>query len=305
MWVTANRLDRLHVRTEAAWVALEGALSRRVAAARTAVAAGAFPAQTSAALRRLTALADRADRAHRADAENDLTRALAELPPIASTELATELADAGERVALARRFYNDAVRDTRALRAARFTRWFRLAGRATLPDYFEIADPALAPPVHRVAARVVLFDDTDRVLLFTTNDSGRSVWFPPGGGVEGTETLAETALRELHEETGLVLPQLSLGGPVWTRTARFPFAGTIYEQDEVYFAARVQAAFEPDTSGFTDLERTVIAGGRWWTRAELAAPEGTVYPVELAARMAEARAAAQDPARRVEATRIE
>ena len=30
LWITANRLDRLHVRTEAAWFALEGALSRRV-----------------------------------------------------------------------------------------------------------------------------------------------------------------------------------------------------------------------------------------------------------------------------------
>ena len=305
MWVTANRLDRLHVRTEAAWVALEGALSRRVAATRTAVAAGAFPPRTSASLRRLTALADRADRGHRADAENDLTRALAELPPLASTELATELADAGERVALARRFYNDAVRDTRALRTARFTRWFRLAGRAALPDYFEIADPATAPPVHRVAARVVLFDDTDRVLLFTTNDSGRSVWFPPGGGVEGNETLAETALRELHEETGLVLPKIALAGPVWARTARFPFAGTIYEQDEVYFAARVDHAFEPDTTGFTEMERKLIAGGRWWTRADLATPGDTVYPLGLAARLGEAWAAASDPGREVVMTRID
>ena len=247
MWVTANRLDRLHVRTEAAWVALEGALSRRVAAIRTAVAAGAFPPQTSVSWRRLTALADRADRAHRADAENDLTRALAELPPLASTELATELADAGERVALARRFYNDAVRDTRALRAARFTRWFRLAGRAALPDYFEIAD---RPWPHRCTGwRPGWCSSMTRTgcCCSPPTTAAAASGSLPAAGVEGSETLAETALRELHEETGLVLPKVALAGPVWARTARFPFAGAIYEQDEVYFAARVDHAFEPDT----------------------------------------------------------
>ena len=49
---------------------------------------------------------------------------------------------------LARRFYNDAVRDTRALRAVLFTRIFGLAGRAALPDYFEIAE---YPAPHRPA----------------------------------------------------------------------------------------------------------------------------------------------------------
>ena len=91
-------------------------------------------------LRRLADVADRADRAHRADAENDLSRALSAIPAASDPDLAAELADAGERVVLARRFYNDAVRDTRALRAVLFTRIFGLAGRAALPDYFEIAE---------------------------------------------------------------------------------------------------------------------------------------------------------------------
>ena len=40
LWITANRLDRLHVRTEAAWSALEGALARRIVATRAVAAAG-------------------------------------------------------------------------------------------------------------------------------------------------------------------------------------------------------------------------------------------------------------------------
>lgn len=139
LWITANRLDRLHVRTEAAWSALEGALARRVVAARAVAAAGGLPVAQATALRQVADTADRADRAHRADAENDLSRALSLLPPCGE-DLAAELTDAAERVLLARRFYNDAVRDTRALRAVWFTRIFGLAGRAALPEYFEIAE---------------------------------------------------------------------------------------------------------------------------------------------------------------------
>ena len=140
LWMTANRLDRLHVRTEAAWSALEGALARRIVATRAVAAAGGLDHPQSDQLRRLADVADHADRAHRADAENDLSRALSTIPAASEPELAAELADAGERVVLARRFYNDAVRDTRALRAVLFTRVFGLAGRAAMPDYFEIAE---------------------------------------------------------------------------------------------------------------------------------------------------------------------
>ncbi len=59
---------------------------------------------------------------------------------------ADELSDAEERVVLARRVYNDAVRDTLALRHRRAVRWFRLAGTAARPDYFEIAEPDPHPP---------------------------------------------------------------------------------------------------------------------------------------------------------------
>ena len=44
LWITANRLDRLHVRTEAAWSALEGALARRIVATRAVAAAGGLAA---------------------------------------------------------------------------------------------------------------------------------------------------------------------------------------------------------------------------------------------------------------------
>ncbi len=55
-------------------------------------------------------------------------------------ETRTELAESAMRVMIARRFYNDAVRDTRTLRARRMPRLLRLAGHRSLPRFFDIDD---------------------------------------------------------------------------------------------------------------------------------------------------------------------
>lgn len=137
----ANRLDRLHVRTDAGWAALDAALARRAVVARAVAASGAAGALADA----VHAAADRAESAPRGDreaAENALTRLLSQvdrsaLPPA----LARELADAEQRTMIARRVHNDAVRDTLSLRRRRKVRYFRLAGSAAAPEYFEIAEP--------------------------------------------------------------------------------------------------------------------------------------------------------------------
>lgn len=312
LWLTANRLDRLHVRTEAAWAALEGALSRRVVAARALAAAGGLPPERAALLRGLARQADIADRSRRADAENDLSRSLAGLPTGVPEDLLGELADAQERLTLARRFYNDAVRDTKALRQAQFTRFFRLAGSAAMPEYFEIAEfhpqpvePATVPtgsttglmtataPTARRSGRVVLLDDRHRVLLFHGHDPGRpgapGFWFTPGGGVEPGEDEAVCALRELREETGLVATADDLVGPVWVRRVNFEFMGEALVAEETFFALQVHGDGElaVDTSGFTELERDTVDRYRWWSAAELADTEDLVYPQKLAARLGE------------------
>lgn len=137
----ATRLDRLHVRTDAAWAALDAALSRRARAVdalgRSAPGAGGGRGAVHTAVE----VALRAAPGLRADAENELGRALAVLD-LAGVDDAQvgELAEAQQRVAIARRVYNDAVRDTLALRSQRLVRWLHLAGTAPLPRYFDIAE---------------------------------------------------------------------------------------------------------------------------------------------------------------------
>ncbi|MDI5978808.1 NUDIX hydrolase [Amycolatopsis magusensis] len=141
---TANRLDRLHVRTDACWAALDAALARRAVVARAVAAAGDQSDTRATRLREAAARAEGASRAEREAEENELTRLLSEVDrSVLPTGLADELDDAGHRVVIARRVHNDAVRDTLALRRRRKVRYFKLAGTAPQPEYFEIAEPDL------------------------------------------------------------------------------------------------------------------------------------------------------------------
>jgi hypothetical protein len=139
-YLTANRLDRLHVRYDMSWQALDAALARRAVVAR-AIAADLGP--SGAALAGLADAAERSARPAREAGENELSGALSQVDfDTVRPALAAELAEAESRVMLARRFHNDAVRDTLALRERRPVRWLRLGGHAALPGYFEIAEPA-------------------------------------------------------------------------------------------------------------------------------------------------------------------
>ncbi len=143
-----------------------------------------------------------------------------------------------------------------------------------------MSEPAIAP-TERLAARVLLLDDQDRLLLFGGVDPhvpDVHFWFTPGGGVDPGETLHETALRELREETGCT--DVELSAPVWSRSAEFSFEGESIRARETFFVARV-AQWEVDTRGFTDLELRAVDAHRWWTLPELLDTTETIYPTAL------------------------
>lgn len=319
---TAHRLDRLHVRYDLSWQALDGALARRAVVAR-AVAVDAYGAGPEG--RRLASLADTAEKANRSGreaAENELSGALALVDPVSlPVALVAELADAEARVTLARRFHNDAVRDTLALRERPAVRLLRLGGTAALPSYFEIAEQAdrdVGVVNRRTSARVVLLDEGGAVLLFCGSDPARPDasdgpaprwWFTVGGAVQPGETLIEAAVRELSEETGLRASPIEMIGPVWRRDAVIDFNGSVIRSEEMFFVHRT-GRFEPIATGRTALERRYIHGHRWCDATmidELVAEGETVYPLQLGELLSEANALAEargvEPQRQLQSIR--
>src|SRR3954465_7901358 len=110
--------------------------------------------------------------------------------------------------------------------------------------------------VERRAARVLLNRGEGRVLLFRGHDPHRpdqgSWWFTVGGGVDEGETMRDAAVRELFEESGLVMAGDDRAGPVHAASAEFSIADTFYRQDNEFYVARVPS-HDVVTGGVTPL----------------------------------------------------
>jgi hypothetical protein len=153
---TAQRLDRLHARVDAAGAAFDAQLRRRSAAATS------FASDVSLDTALVDALVDASQQAQRVTGlghdrevvEHGVTRALGWVVAKAPESLTTpspaamELHDEALRASFARSFYNDTVRDALVVRDRRIVRWLGLAGHAPHPAYFEMDDEEL--PVSRI-----------------------------------------------------------------------------------------------------------------------------------------------------------
>ena len=146
-WVawTLTRLGRLEARVDRAWTALDTQLRRRAALAAELARdhAGALGEERAARLAAVVREVRDPRAGDRELAENALGRALRELPgdlPGVPAALRADLEGTATRIGLARRFYNDAVRDTAALRTRRLPGLLRLHASRPLPRFFDIED---------------------------------------------------------------------------------------------------------------------------------------------------------------------
>jgi 8-oxo-dGTP pyrophosphatase MutT (NUDIX family) len=138
--------------------------------------------------------------------------------------------------------------------------------------------------VHRPSARTIVLNPDGRVLPFQVDDpfdSKPPVWITPGGGVEDDEEIVEAACRELKEESGLVVGPADLGRLVAVTRGEWELRGELLYSEDWYFALRT-TTFEPDDTDWTDLERDLQCGWKWWTAAELDGTSEVDLPAGLA-----------------------
>jgi 8-oxo-dGTP diphosphatase len=120
-----------------------------------------------------------------------------------------------------------------------------------------------------IGAAAAVFDEAGRVLL-VRHTYGRFNWELPGGASEPGETFAETALRELKEETGLLGEAKSL-------------VAVYYKQEDdshhVVFRCEVSDGVAPTPSS------PEISACSFWPPSELPRPisDFTVQRIEQAA----------------------
>ena len=133
----------------------------------------------------------------------------------------------------------------------------------------------------RPAARLLLLDPEHRLLMFRfAADDRPPFWATAGGGCDPGESYEAAARRELMEETGF---DLDPGPQVARREVEFiTLEGDAVFADERYFLIRT-ATTEIATHGHTELEQRVMAGWRWFTRAELADWPETIFPKDIVA----------------------
>jgi 8-oxo-dGTP diphosphatase len=134
----------------------------------------------------------------------------------------------------------------------------------------------------RKAARLIVIDSSDRVLLFGhVGNDGAMFWAPPGGGLEPGESFEEAAAREATEELGVEHAQLTR---LWTGRASFLFGGRMIDQEEQFFRLEYAGGDLFRGTEATHLSEGILKA-RWWTIDEIQRTTERVFPEDLGAQL--------------------
>ena len=169
-------------------------------------------------------------------------------------------------------------------------------------NYFPHSDPNRPPKVkkqhrpvnpesvdhvkHRETARIVVKNPLGDILLMNTHwDPGTGLpprWLTPGGGIDPGESVLEAAVRELFEETGLVIAPEALGELLGEIAFRVDWVNGQYETGIAYFYQLVvETDFAPSNANWTTDEHRDVIEWRWWNLQSLIASGELVGPPGL------------------------
>ncbi|MBF4163036.1 NUDIX hydrolase [Nocardioides acrostichi] len=130
----------------------------------------------------------------------------------------------------------------------------------------------MSEPILRITARVLPVSERGEVLLLCDQDPGHPGdlrWGTIGGAVDPGESLPEAGVREMFEETGVVVDAGALVGPVHQDRLEFSYDGTRYLGDSTFFAVPLARDVEVSFAHLEPAEVGNVLEARWWRPADV------------------------------------
>ena len=107
-------------------------------------------------------------------------------------------------------------------------------------------------------------------------------WELPGGGIAPQEGIAEAAVREVREETGIRILLSDVGEPLWHREVLYTYRGEKRLQHESVCVAKVVGTAPAiDITGRESIEMEDHLLHRWWRIVEMRTSNDRFYPRSL------------------------
>ena len=141
----------------------------------------------------------------------------------------------------------------------------------------------------RNAVRVLLLNENKELLLMCAQnakittpegESNKLFWFPIGGEIEGSESIQEAALREIHEETGIQKNEIILGPIVWIGEIDLVLDGKLTRLKEKFIVAKTKKT-KVFLNKLTLEEAEFVKKLRWFSLKKISATKETIFPVLL------------------------
>jgi 8-oxo-dGTP pyrophosphatase MutT (NUDIX family) len=141
----------------------------------------------------------------------------------------------------------------------------------------------------RNSIKVILLNEKNELLLLrvddplTTTVDGTyhgSFWHMIGGEIEGNETVEETALREVYEETGIKGSDVELGPVVWYGEFDLIVLGKLRRVKQRFIVGRTKIT-NISLANLTEEEREITKKAAWFSFEEIKESKEIIYPVLL------------------------